>query len=228
MNKQLIKYFVEVSIIFVGITLGLLVNEWREHRYNVADKQEVYQSLKIELNRAKGFIQEANESTTKVIKEITSFLIHKPVSDDLLLELFSTSVSQFSNDLTGIMNNSLSLITSNTRLLSPNDTLKQYAAYIQHIVDDHSKINLGIHEIADHQLWPILEKYSITLDLNDLQHNSHDIANLKGNYLSVISDKEIRSILRQIRYKKNEQRIIYEILTAHLDKMIHQLERESR
>jgi hypothetical protein len=228
MKKQLTHYLLEVSIIFIGITLGFLVNGWREKIHDAGERREVYASLKTELIRARGFIEETNASTALGVKKITSILVHERVPDPLVLQLFSETVSQFSNDLSGIMNHSLSMVNSNSRLISPNDTLAHSSAYILHIVEDHNKINSSIHEIANHQLWPILEKYSVTLDLNDYQQDVHDNNNLKGDYLSVATDKEIRTILRHIRYKKNEQKVIYDILTAHLDKMIYQLEKETR
>jgi hypothetical protein len=223
MRQQLGKYLFEIVVIFIGITLSFIFDEWRESRNENSQRKILFESIKTELQQTKILLQKSDTTNTEHIANIKRILKGENLEPEEILEDFELLTTDFYVNLSGALNTLQSLTGQNSTSFYHNAVITQNISNINSIAEDHSHLVLELKNISSEKIYPLLSRYSI---LDDLVLFKADSISLNGNYSGLLADKNFYDHLKVICIKLTSLSIIYETLIRDLDRILIEIEKE--
>lgn len=196
-KKAFRKYIFEIIIIFVGITLGFLFDEWRDNRAEEKERSELKQSMRAELIRIKLFFLSEDSSIHDQLTNVKTYLAYKR-NDTSTFNLVLNLTREVSY-LEGTFSHVNALARDNANRVTSNLVIAQNLSFLGNMENDLSRMKDDTRQIILKSLWSTVSKYKIDQDIYSLDVNDKFILN--GNYKSLILDHAIESDLRLLAIK---------------------------
>ena len=147
MKQQLGKYLFEIVVIFIGITLGFIFDEWRENRNENSQRRILFESIKTELQQTKILLQNTDSINTALVTNIERVLKGEELKSEEILSDLELLTTDFYVNLTGALNTLQSLTGQNSTSFYHNAAITQNISYINSIAVDHSHLVLELKTI---------------------------------------------------------------------------------
>lgn len=211
--KILGRYLTEIVVIFIGITISFMFDEWREGRNNRQKEKEFVRSLITDLKEKKNEIKDDSTGSIRTIQVIDSCFIYfyqsKEPPDELTKDLLSRiQTPQLFSPSTPTYKSSSS--TGQWQQLPDSLRRMTYSAYEKHLfllesyykrLDElhHELENFIMHETFTTHGYKTLNGTRLkTLDMNALKRklmNEKFLSTLKGTKASMMAMREIQKMV---------------------------------
>jgi hypothetical protein len=224
MKRHIGKYLFEVSVIFIGITLGFIFDEWRDRRNDDAEKKQVYQSILAELTRTKDLLRRTDSINTDLVKGIRTIVANNKFDHESTLYILDFLTSDFQLNLDGTLNTLKSLTEQNSRTFSKNPVIAQNISYIFSIAADHNRIIDDLRVTAQSGLLPLLLRHNVVLDIANYRADGD--STLHGDYPKLLKDPDFNNQLRLIVMKRESLSLVYATLIRDFDRIATEIDKE--
>jgi hypothetical protein len=223
MRQQFGKYLFEVVVIFIGITLGFIFDEWRENRNKNSQQRILFESIKTEVLQTKVLLQNTDTTNTELITNMEQILKGEKFEPEEVLDGLELLTTDFYVNLIGTLNTLQSLTEQNSTSFYHNAIITQNISNINSIAVDHSQLVLELKTISTEKIYPFLSQYSL---LDDLLFYTTDSVLVTGNYSGLLQDKNFNNQLKVVCIKLASLSTIYSTLIRDLDRILTEIEKE--
>lgn len=200
------KYLFETIVIFIGITISFMANEWKVNAEKRAYEKDLMESIVHEIKRSDEFLRTFDTTYLDITNQISRFVEGDTIADDQILQMLYT-ISEYTHqggmtDITAYLlgfssNQQLDLIRKDKDIL-------KYISYIKSLIVENESLNQDIYENCQQNIWPLLANPKITTDLIDAQRflmNEIDTIQFVGDYEIIRKDKQLSYQLNWTRMK---------------------------
>jgi len=222
LRKTFQNYLSEVVVIFLGITLGFLFDEWREGRVEAEEQQVLEQSMKTELVRIRSFFADEKTGFQDQSARVTEYLNDK-ISDSSALYLFAELTREVSY-LEGTFYHVNAIARGNASRITTNPLIAQNLTFIGNMENDLSRMRDDTRQIVLKSIWPELVTFGVDRDVYSLVID--DKAALSGNYRELRRTHAIDGDLRLLTIKLIALAGISESLVGRMDEILTELDRQ--
>lgn len=223
-RQQLGKYLFEVVVIFIGITLGFIFDEWRGHRDELARKRALYESIHEELVKTRDLLQKTDSLNDAFTREIAGMLADT-MSHGRALEQLDNLTTDFYINMDGALATLESLTQQGAVTFTSNHVIAENISYINSIALDHTTLVAEFRQRTSKTILPCLARYGVVDDLIEYNYSDNDVK-LAGDYDGLMKDKEFRAELKILLLKRASLSIIYQTLIRDLDRILAEIEKE--
>jgi hypothetical protein len=223
MRQQFGKYLFEVVVIFIGITLGFIFDEWRENRNKNSQQRILFESIKTDVLQTKVLLQNTDTTNTELITNMEQILKGEKFEPEEVLDGLELLTTDFYVNLIGTLNTLQSLTEQNSTSFYHNAIITQNISNINSIAVDHSQLVLELKTISTEKIYPFLSQYSL---LDDLLFYTTDSVLVTGNYSGLLQDKNFNNQLKVVCIKLASLSTIYSTLIRDLDRILTEIEKE--
>ncbi|MBX2960877.1 MAG: hypothetical protein KF687_00105 [Cyclobacteriaceae bacterium] len=197
--KTLRKYLFEIIVIFSGITLSFMFDEWRSARKSEEERRQLFESIKTQLSQAKSLlIKEDSILQTRVVV-LEQMVNDEAIPDSLVIEFFNYAGTDFYVNLSGTLNTLRSLSEQGASTISQNALITKRISSVNSIAIDHARLTDDLHSAYKSDLTAFIVKYNISDDLFSYEYD--DSVTYTGRYDALQKDPMFKSQLK-IWYRK--------------------------
>jgi hypothetical protein len=219
-SESLQKYVYEVVVIFVGITLGFLFDEWRDRRIEEKERLELKQSMKAELIRIKSFFVDEQSGFSDQVAQINEYLT-TGISDTSSLLLFVELTREVSY-LEGTFYHVNAIARGNASRITTNRLIAENLTFIGNMENDLARMKDDTRQIVLKSIWPTMMKYGVDRDIHSLALEDKLI--LTGNYRELKRSHLLDGDLRLLSIKLNGLAGVSTALVDRIDEILTELD----
>ena len=220
--KLLKKYTFEILVIFVGITLSFMFDEWRSNRQEKVNQRQLFETISIQLSQTKITLLQEDSILQSHSIILVNLIQQKEIPDSVMLNMFAYLNRDYYLNLVGLLNTLKSLSEQGASVISKNLTINQRISFINSITIDHANLNEELRTLSNDKLRSHLLNYGITDDLFYYEYTSQ--TDLKGRYEVLKSDPDFQALLKIFFIKIDGLSTIYDTLNKYLQEIDSELE----
>jgi hypothetical protein len=215
------KYLFEFAVIFMGITLSFMFDEWRNARKEKQERKQLVVSIKNQLNQAKALLIKEDSILKNRMAILEVMIREEDVADSLVIEFFDYACKDFYVNLNGTLNTLRSLTEQGAAVISGNVLINKRIQSINSIAIDHTNLVDDLRSSAKSELRPLLVRYRV---IDDLFSNQYDDSTMyQGMYEDLRNNITFRT-QQKIWYMKWENlSSIHETLVRFLGEIENEL-----
>jgi hypothetical protein len=222
-KENLKKYLFEIVVIFIGITLGFLFDEWRNSRTDVRERIELKQSMRTELVRIKSFFLAEDSSIQDQLTQVNDFL--SAINSDTSALFFFQNLTRDVSYLQGTFSHINALARSNASRIATNVIIARNLSFLGNMENDLARIKNDARRIIFDSIWPLMVNYRMDQDIYTL--STQDSIVLTADYKLLIHDHMTDSHLRLLTIKLNSLSGVNKSIVKRIDEILRELDRST-
>tara|TARA_Y100001949_G_scaffold170108_1_gene170866 strand:- start:630 stop:1334 length:705 start_codon:yes stop_codon:yes gene_type:complete len=229
--KNIIKqYLTEVIVIFIGITLSFIVEEFRENREKHNQAIEMMESLVIELERSDEFLQSFDSTYWETEMLLQTYLR----GDSMGYEEFNEMVYNLTEAISmARLSNISSFIygfssKDEVNILNKNKEVLRYMSYIESLLEEHKDLT---QQVTNHskEFWPYLEASGwtnvlINSEIYSLRDTTDMFLDMNPD-LTIVQNEDLQSLMKWSYLKILRLQQVNEALHRQTEYLINELEK---
>jgi hypothetical protein len=226
MKGELKKYIFEIIVIFIGITVSFLFENWRQNKQQQQTSIRQLTLLKNDLGRSKSWIEGIDSIYSNTVSEIVLFRNGSSLSEEdlatLLFDIFNNSLDFPLNNLSPYLTDIVRL--SEVGKKGSTSKIITYVAYIQTLIRLDYELNRAIANYNDNQIWPKLYQSEFANKVIDAEKSWNDSTIVWDEKAYTIDGfSGLENDLSFVEFKLRKILIVHEALKSQIERLKKEL-----